>query len=122
MDDLRPAAATGHLFLRAADVGSGAERLAAVGIRVVMKREAIAILELRGGTHIVLRPLRESGLHEAPFDLMYDNVDDACASFERAGFAVTEIEKGAIHRAFTATAPERFSVRVLDTHAGNRVV
>ena len=121
-EDRRPSAATGHIFLRAADVGGGADRLAAVGIRVVMKRDAIAILELRGGTHIVLRPLEDDEPYEAQFDLMYDDIEDAHASFERAGFVVTEIENGKIHRAFNATAPERFSVRVLDSHAGNRVV
>ena len=66
--------------------------------------------------------LRSDEPYEAQFDLMYDDIDAAHTSFERAGFAVTEIEVGKIHRAFNATAPERFSVRVLDSHAGNRVV
>lgn len=122
VDDVRPEAATGHLFLKASDVRKASERLESVGVRAIVRKDQIAILELRGGTHIVVRPLEDESLHEAPFDLMFDDIDAAHTRFGEAGFEVTGIEDGRIHRSFQATAPERFRVQVLDSHAGKRAV
>ena len=122
MDDTRPLAATGHLFLRAHGVRPAAERLVSVGVRRISIGDAFAVLELRGGTHIVVREAEADGVSEAPFDLMYDDVDAAHTSFRARGFSVSEIQKGRIHRSFHATAPEQFRIQVLDSHAGQRKV
>ena len=122
MSDARPLAATGHLFLRATGARAAADRLVAVGVRPVVLRDAFAVLELRGGTHIVVREAETSGVGEAPFDLMYDDIDAAHALYREHGFTVTDIQDGRIHRSFTATAPEAYRIQVLDSHAGSRVV
>ena len=63
------------------------------------------------------------GVTNAPFDLMYDDLDAAHASFREHGFEVTEIRtRGRMHRSFSATAPEQYRITVLDSHAGNREV
>ena len=122
--DARPLAATGHLFLRAHGARAAAERLVAVGVRKIVLKDSFAVLELRGGTHIVVREAEAEaeGESDAPFDLMYDDLDAAHAMFRDQGFAVTDIQDGRIHRSFHATAPEQYRIQVLDSHAGARVV
>ena len=122
MDDTRPLAATGHLFLRATGVRSAAERLVSVGVRPIVVRDAFAVLELRGGTHIVVREAEDDGENEAPFDLMYDDLDAAHTTFRERGFSVSEIRRGGVHRSFLATAPEHYRIKILDSHAGDRIV
>lgn len=120
--DARPLPATGHLFLRARDARAAAARLTAVGVREIAIRDGFAVLELRGGTHIVVRDAPDAAVIEAPFDLMYDDLDATWSRFQEQGFDVTAIETGRIHRSFYATAPEGFRVQVLDSHVGDRFV
>lgn len=97
-------------------------RLEAIGVRPIVVRDAFAVLELRGGTHIVVREAKDDAVHEVSFDLMVDGIEEGEARFRAAGFETTAIERGRIHASFTATAPERFRVRVNDSHAGTRPV
>ena len=120
--DERPQLAAGHLFLRARGVQAASERLVEVGVRPIVVKEDLAVLELRGGTHVVVRPHEGNGEHEAPFDFMVDDIERAQQRFTAAGFEVTSIEDGRIHRSFTATAPESFVITVNDSHAGGRPV
>ncbi|MEO0601760.1 MAG: VOC family protein [Myxococcota bacterium] len=120
MNDDRPLAATGHLVLTTAKAAEAAKRLVAVGVREIMIRDHLAVLELRGGTHIVVR--EGAGPADAPFDLMYDDLDAMHTRFAEQGFEVTAIERGRIHRSFYAVAPEGFRIQVLDSHVGARRV
>ncbi|MEM9068226.1 MAG: VOC family protein [Myxococcota bacterium] len=122
MTDPRPKAAAGHLFLHAKGVKAATQRLEQVGVRTIVGRENFAVLELRGGTHIVLRELEGEGPVDAPFDLMYDRIEDAQALFTEAGFELSDFKDGRIHRSFYATSPEGFRIQVLDSHAGDRPV
>ena len=47
MDDKRPLAAAGHLFLRATGARAAAQRLVDVGVRPVVLKDTFAVLELR---------------------------------------------------------------------------
>ncbi|MEM7179476.1 MAG: short chain dehydrogenase [Spirochaetota bacterium] len=120
--DMRPLAATGHLFLQTKNAGSAAKRLVSVGVRTIMIREDFAVLELRGGTHIVVRENTEEGTSDASFDLMYDDIAIAHELYRNHGFEVTAIKEGKIHNSFYAIAPEGFRIQVLDSHAGTRTV
>ena len=75
--DQRPPVAVGHVRLNVKDVGAAARWLETVGLRPIVTREEIAVLELRGGTHVVVRraepPVSPGAV--APFDLMVDDVD-----------------------------------------------
>ena len=75
--DQRPPVAVGHVRLTVSDVGAAARWLEEVGLRPIVTRGELAVLELRGGTHVVVRQAEqpaEPGA-AAPFDLMVDDVD-----------------------------------------------
>src|SRR5438094_5834337 len=76
--DQRPPVAVGHVRLNVVDVGAAARWLETVGLRPIVTREELAVLELRGGTHVVVRaePPSAAGTG-APFDLMVDDIDAA---------------------------------------------
>jgi len=83
----------------------------------------IAILELRGGTHLVTFPGDPAPPGSpAPFDLMVDDLDEAHARFAAAGLAPSAIEKGSFHRAFTLAAPSGHAVVVNSSHVSGRTV
>ena len=120
--DLRPAAAVGHVFLSASDVPAASARLEAIGLRPIVVREQLAVIEMRGGTHIVLRRHDQPGSFSASFDLMYDDLELARTKLEAAGFVISPVQHGGIHSQFRATAPELFEIKVVSSHAGQRPV
>ena len=63
--DQRPPVAVGHVRLNVNDVGAAARWLETVGLRPIVTREEIAVLELRGGTHVVV-PKRRSRSRRGP--------------------------------------------------------
>jgi len=122
MKDPRPQAAAGHLSLRVRGVRSTATRLVAVGVREIVINDRFAVLELRGGTHLVVHEASHDGIIDAPFDLMFDDLDAARARFQEEGFEVTHIRQGGIHRMFHAVAPDGYRIQVVDSHVGQRAV
>lgn len=122
--DRRPPVAIGHVFLAAKDVAAAARWLEMVGLRPIAGDEDFAVLELRGGTHLVVtraarRPRRGAA---APFDLMVDDVDAARRKFIAKGLKPSRISRGSIHDEFSLTGPDGYSVTVLSSHAGHRAV
>jgi hypothetical protein len=68
--DERPPAAIGHVRFNVTDVEGASRWLATVGLRTIVSSSDLAVLELRGGTHLVVRqaerpPEPRTG---APFD------------------------------------------------------
>jgi len=53
--DERPPAAIGHVRFNVTDVDGASRWLATVGLRVIVSSGDLAVLELRGGTHLVVR-------------------------------------------------------------------
>jgi hypothetical protein len=53
--DKRPPVAVGHVRLNVKDVDAAARWLEEVGLRPIVTRGELAVLELRGGTHVVVR-------------------------------------------------------------------
>ena len=120
--DPRPLAALGHAHMRARSVEPAAQRLEAIGVRPVVVKEDFAVMELRGGTHVVVREAEDDQPQDAPFDLMYDDIDQAHGLLAEAGFEVSEIERGKIHDSFWGSAPEGFRIRINSSHDGGRPV
>jgi hypothetical protein len=120
--DGRPGLAVGHVVMRAAGVRAAAERLERVGVRPIVVKDDFAVMELRGGTHIVVRELEGDGVEKLSFDFMVDDIEEGRQRFDDAGFTVTDISRGRIHDSFVAKAPERFRVEVNSSHAGDRTV
>ena len=114
----RPDLWTGHVVLYSRDpVGCGLfyERL---GMRAIASTEAFAVLELRGGTHLVIRhdPGAQGG--PAPFDLMVEDLDETWEKWRAGGITVSGVgqdERG-IHRVFTVTDPDQNTLVVNDSH------
>ena len=52
--DQRPPVAIGHVSLNVTDIGAASRWLATVGLRPLVSTTDLAVLELRGGTHLVV--------------------------------------------------------------------
>lgn len=122
--DRRPPVAVGHVFFATTDVAAAARWFETVGLRAIAGDEDFAVLELRGGTHLVVtragrRPRRGA---EAPFDLMVDDVDAVRRKFAAEGLKPSRIRRGTIHDEFNLAGPDGYKVTVLSSHAGRRAV
>jgi len=122
--DRRPPIAIGHVMFEARDVAAAAEWFETVGLRPIAGGDDFAVLELRGGTHLIVtqmkrRPKRGAA---APFDLMVDDVDAARRGFMAKGLAPSRIHRGSIHDSFELPGPEGARFTVQSSHAGRRPV
>ena len=122
--DQRPPVAVGHVRLTVDNVASAAQWLETVGLRPIVTREDLAVLELRGGTHVVVRaagqlPAPGTG---APFDLMVDDVDAAHRDYEASGLSPSPIRRGRIHDSFDLPGPDGWSFVVNSSHASGQPI
>src|ERR1700675_3728078 len=97
--DQRPPVAVGHVRLNVVDVGAAARWLEIVGLRPIVTRDELAVLELRGGTHVVVRHAEPAPTHGAgaPFDLMVDDIDAAHRTYADKGLSPSRVRRGRIH-------------------------
>jgi hypothetical protein len=106
--DQRPPVAVGHVRFNVVDVGAAARWLETVGLRPIVTTGELAVLELRGGTHVVVRRAAqppEPGTR-APFDLMVDDVDAARRDYAEKGLAPLPVRRGRIHDSFGLAGPD----------------
>jgi catechol 2,3-dioxygenase-like lactoylglutathione lyase family enzyme len=121
--DRRPSIWVGHVVLSVPDVGKSLEFFSRLGMRDLGNDGAVAILELRGGTHLILVPGdAPKGDADAPFDLMVDDLDAAHRRFNAEGMKPSEIAEGPFHRYFMLEAPSGHSVTVNSSHASGEPV
>ena len=122
--DQRPPVAVGHVRLNVVDVGAAARWLETVGLRPIVTRNELAVLELRGGTHVVVRqaePPPKPGTG-APFDLMVDDVDAAHRDYAKKGLSPSDIRRGRIHDSFDLPGPAGWTFTVNSTHASGQPI
>ena len=93
-----------------------------IGMRPIAKGDDFAVLELRGGTHLVLLSRDEVEPTEAPFDLMVDDLEATRERFVEIGLSPTEIASGRIHRCFYVQEPSGHRIKVNSTHVSERAV
>ncbi len=119
--DERPPVWIGHMFLTATDVGETATFMRKLGMRDIFQSESIVVLELRGGTHLLLEPTDDPITlgTKAPFDLMVDDIDASREKFEELGLSPSTIEEGRIHRSFTIFDPSGYEITVNSSHVSN---
>ncbi len=93
-------------------------------MRDIFRGGDFGVLELRGGTHLVVSRACETVKPgtAAPFDLMVDDIDAAHDDFATAGVTATDIERGRIHDTFHIDGPGGYRFAVTSSHAGDRVV
>jgi hypothetical protein len=92
------------------------------GIRTIVAQADFAVLELRGGTHLVLRPWEAPESGPVAFDIMVDDIDAAYGRIRGHGMDVTAITRGRIHDHFEVQTPDRRALTINSSHAGDRAV
>lgn len=89
-----------------------------VGMRLVASGDEFAVLEMRGGTHLVLTTDAESKLIKASFDLMVEDLDATHEHFIQLGLEPGEIERGQIHDCFELREPGGTMITFNSSHVG----
>ena len=117
----RPSVWIGHALLTVRDVDRSADYWRDLGMREVERNEHVAVLELRGGTHLVLVPCTPPELGDTPFDLMVEDVDAMHAEWAARGLDPSPIERGRIHAAFTLRDPDGYRINVNSSHVVGEV-
>jgi len=122
--DRRPPVAVGHVFFAATDVAAAGSWFAAAGLRPIADGDGYAVLELRGGTHLVVteRARKPRKGTAAPFDLMVDDIDAARRDYVARGLKPSPIRRGNIHDSFRVAGPDGCEVTINSSHAGKRAV
>jgi glyoxalase/bleomycin resistance protein/dioxygenase superfamily protein len=122
--DARPPVAVGHVFLPASDIAAAARWLETVGLRPIGASDKVAVLELRGGTHVVVLAAEQPPKRgeAAPFDLMVDDLAAARRDYAAKGLKPSRISRGTIHDSFRLPGPDGYAFTVVSSHAGDRVV
>ena len=122
--DQRPPVAVGHVRLDVVDVGAAARWLEAVGLRPIVTRDELAVLELRGGTHVVVRQADRSPEPGtgAPFDLMVDDIDATHRNLAERSLSPLPIRRGRIHDSFEIAGPDGWTFTVNSSHASGHPV
>ena len=122
--DQRPPVAVGHVRLNVIDVGAAARWLETVGLRPIVTTGELAVLELRGGTHVVVRnsgqpPTSGTG---APFDLMVDDINASQRDYAEKGLSPSPVRRGRIHDSFDLAGPDGWIFTVNSSHASGQPV
>lgn len=121
--DQRPPVAVGHVRLPVEDVGAAARWLETMGLRPIVTMDDLAVLELRGGTHVVVRQgAKPAPGASAPFDLMVDDIDGSHRDCAAKGLSPSEISRGRIHDLFTLPGPDGWAFTINSSHASGRPV
>lgn len=123
--DNRPTVAIGHVQLLVSDVSRATDFFIKLGLRYIHQSEDIAMLELRGGTHLILKQAKRyimTAGTKAPFDLMVDNIvatRNACIS---NGLFPSPIENDQVHSWFIINGPDGYLITIISSHTSGRVV
>ena len=120
--EARPSVWIGHMVMPVADVAASKAFCMELGMRDVLPDATeIGILELRGGTHLILSSAETPVEPEAgaPFDLMVEDVDAAHADYSAKDLQPSAIQDGRIHRSFTVTEPGGHVITVNSTHVSD---
>ena len=122
--DQRPPVAVGHVRLPTSNVATTARWLESVGLRPIFVDADLAVLEFRGGTHVVVRRAEEAPKAgtAAPFDLMVDDIEAARRDYAAKGLGPSDISRGRIHDSFHVAGPDGYDFTVNSSHAGGRPV
>ena len=116
--DPRPAVWIGHVGLYSPKVPETIDFMLAIGMREIARGDDFAVLEMRGGTHLVVTGDPESSLLRGSFDLMVDDIDAAHTRFVELGFDPGEIERGNIHDSFEMREPGGTTILFNSSHVG----
>jgi len=117
--DPRPPLWVGHVTLPTPDLPATREFMLALGMREIAHGEQFAVLELRGGTHLVLLPTDQIASGPAYFDLMVEDLEATHARFAALGLAPSPIASNPIHTSFTLQAPSGHVITFNSSHVSS---
>ena len=122
--DKRPPVAVGHVSLPVKNVLATSAFLQEIGLRKIFEKDTFAVLELRGGTHLILEKSRSRTKPgtQAPVDFMVDDVTEARSKYAKMGMKPTRIKSGTIHSSFFIPGPDGWSFKITSSHTGGRPV
>lgn len=112
--DHRPRFGIGHIVISAHDVDALTKFYTRVGMRLVVEMGRMSILELRGGTHLIIQS-GEPGV--ATLDLIVDDIDETRTVLADAGVSPGSITRGNPHDRFHVADPEGNTLIVASNHA-----
>lgn len=118
-ENSRPPVWVGHVSMGTALLAESEAFMQQIGMRSVFRNDSVAILELRGGTHLVLAADADAQPSDAPFDLMVEDIEATHADLAARGLAPSPIEQGRIHSSFTLTEPGGGRITVNSTHVSS---
>jgi hypothetical protein len=117
--DHRPSVWIGHVAMHSDKVIKSREFMIAIGMRHIFSGDGIAVLEMRGGTHLVITSNSDSELIMSSFDLMVDDIDVSHRAFSDLGLKPTDVERGNIHDEFMMTEPGGTTIRFNSSHVSD---
>ena len=120
--DPRPPVWVGHVTMTTPTLKESTAAMLQIGMRPIVENESIAVLELRGGTHIVLRQDESAAPIDTEFDFMVDDVDATHAEYAAGGLTVSEVRRGRIHASCPPTEPGGNRITVNSTHVSDQPV
>ena len=115
----RPPIWVGHVTMGSSRPDESWDRMIAIGMRPIFRGDEVGVLELRGGTHLVILPTDDELSGPAPFDLMVEDLDATHKQFVEQGLEPSEIERGKIHDSFTLRDPSGLDVTFNSTHVSD---
>ena len=121
-DDRRPPVWIGHVAMHSSRVTATSEFMQKIGMRLIAGGDDFAVLEMRGGTHLVVTADADSELIQGSFDLMVDDIDATHAEFVELGFEPGPIERGKIHDCFEVREPGGTPILFNSSHVGDQPV
>ncbi len=120
--DSRPPVWVGHVTMASSRLEESWDLMIQLGMRPIFRGDDVGVLELRGGTHLVLLPTEQKLSGPAPFDLMVEDLDATHNQLGEAGLSPSEIERGEIHDSFTVRDPSGLDVQFNSTHVSDQPV
>ena len=118
-EDKRPSVWVGHVAMHSNRIPESCEFMQKIGMRLIMGGADFGLLEMRGGTHLVITSDANSQLIKGDFDLMVDDLDASHAKFLEMGLQAGDIERGEIHDSFELREPGGTLLTFNSTHVGD---
>lgn len=123
-DEQRPLLAVAHVVLETDRMEQSAQFMQTIGMRPFFLGPQVSVLELRGGTHLILMLKDKVAGGNAPFDLMVDNIRATHERFTSLGLSPSPIEtRPAIdHEVFTVSEPAGHVITIFSSHVSGKPV
>jgi len=114
----------GHIILETDRLEETEAFMRAIGMRPLVKQTKVAVLELRGGTHLVLMAKEQVIPGQTAFDLMVEDLHAAHERFAGQGLAPTPIEplEHGGHERFFLREPAGHRIAFLSNHVSGAPV